>query len=698
MFEPKLPQNSLLKKTKDAININIFKYILNKFKGNCILIVDKRGSYFLDNFFTLSEIINLGIISVESIYFQRKPYPTHEAIYIISACEDSINNISNEFLGGKKTLYKSCHIFTLDEITEELMNLILEKRNLIKYIKTLKQIMINFIPIDKNIFTFGNDQNFNSLYNLYDFDKNQLTNDINIAKLTTVCECLDNYPNIAYFSPDKNCKLIAEKVNANLKKYFSKKKNTKKSGVLLILTRFIDFLAPIQFGLNLQHLLLELLKKKDENFYNKVVYRFIKDNTDNKDKKNKKQNKEKETIEKEIILDYKNEIYNKYKNLPYFEAFKKCDEDFKNFTNSDVGKLHKIKEEKDFDLIFAIKNVSNYQYMVDSYSQQINLYTELDKLLSKRNLKGLLEIQQKIISKIDEKGKKIPDKEIIALIKENKQLFSKSDLMRLLCLIKYNYPQINIDDLIKNIEGNNIKFNENDKNTINFFDKKKCLFKFDIIDQLDQLIISHRMKTNYQTKEELENENSKNYPYVKESKFSTLCDMCSKNQLPKAFFSYVEKPENLPQKATKINLGLFGSKNEEDDTDSNKNLILFCIGGLSNFEIASIEQGLSVGQWGLNLILGANKIYNYKEFFDEIYHYLNGNNEIKTIKEAIPKEIVNKKKKDYEDRMKGGKNENQEQKVDIHKIENKKNSGGKYSKEKLKNLESNLSDDSNDMK
>ena len=115
-------------------------------------------------------------------------------------------------------------------------------------------------------------------------------------------------------------------------------------------------------------------------------------------------------------------------------------------------------------------------------------------------------------------------------------------------------------------------------------------------------------------------------------------------------------------------MGLFGSKNEEDDTDSNKNLILFCIGGLSNFEIASIEQGLSVGQWGLNLILGANKIYNYKEFFDEIYHYLNGNNEIKIIKEAIPKEIVNKKRKDYEDRMKEGKNENQEQKVDIHKI------------------------------
>ena len=691
MFEPKLPQNSLLKKTKDKININIFKYVLNKFKGKCILIVDKRGSYFLNNFFTLSEVIDSGIISIESIYFQRKPFPTHDAIYIISACEESINNVSLDFLGGKKSLYKSCHIFTLDEITEELLNLIMEKRNLIKYIKTLKQIMINFIAIDKNMFTFGNDQNFNSLYNLYNFDKAQITNDINVSKLISVCESLDNYPNIAYFSPDKNCKQIAEKVNANLKKYFSKKK-TKKNGILLILTRFIDFLAPIQFGLNLQHLLLELLKKKDDNFYNKVAFMENKDKKENKNKKDKKENKDKDEIkEKEIILDYKNEIYNKYKNMPIGEAFKKCDEDYKNFTNSDIGKLHKIKQDKDFDVAFAIKNVSNFQYLVNSYSQQINLCVELNKLLSKRNLMSLLEIQQKIISKIDEKGKAIPDKEIISLIKDNKELFSKSDLMRILCLIKYNYSKINIDDLIKNIEGNNVKFNENDKNTINFFDKKKCLFNIDIIEQLDKMIISHRQKNNYQTKEELDNENDKSYPFVKESKFTTICDMCSKNQLPKTFFSFVEKPENLPQKAFKINLGQFGNKQEEDEIDENQNLILFCVGGLSNFEIASMERGLSIGQWGLNLILGANKIYNYKEFFGEIYHYLNEDNEIKTVEEKIPKEILNKKNKDE------GKNENQEQKININKIENKKNNGGKYSKEKLKKLENNLSDDS-DMK
>ena len=678
MFEPKLPQNSLLKKTKDKICINIFKETLNKLKEKCILIVDKRGSYFLNNYFTVSELINLGIISVESIYFIRKPYQNHEALYIISACKESINNMSDDFIETKeKPLYKSCHVFTLDELNEELMNLILTKKHLLKYIKTLKQIMIDYIPIDKNIFTFGNDRNFNSLFNLYDFEKDPITNEISISKLLTVCECLDNYPNIAYFSPDKNCKLIAEKVNSGLKKYYSKKKNIKRNGILLIVSRFLDFLAPIQFGLNYQHLLLELLKKRDDKYYNKVSI---------KDEKNK--------TEKEIILDYKKDIYNKYKNLPIYDAIKKCDEDFRNFTKSDVGKMHKINEDKNIDLALALKNVPKYHHYVESYSQQINLSSEIDKLAKKRNIMSLLDIQQKVISKINEKGKKIPEKDIIALIKDNKGLFSQSDLMRLLCLIKYSYPKINIDDLISNIESNNIKFKENDKNIINFFDKKKCLLNTDVIDQLEQSLVSYRTKNYNQTKEDLENKNDKSYPYIKESKFTTLCEMCSKNELPKTFFSYVEKPENLPQKV-KINLGLFGSK-QEDDNDSNQNLILYCIGGLSNFEVASMEQGLEIGQWGLNLILGANKIYNYKEFFGEISDYLKGNNGIISVEEKIPKEIKNKKEKDKEERKKEEeKNKNKGKKVDI----NEKDNNGKFSKEKLnKKFDLNSSDDPYDNK
>ena len=668
MFEPKLPSNSLLKKTKDIISLKIFKEILKSLKDKYILIVDKRGSYFLNNFFTLTEIIDMGIISIESIYFERKPYPNNEAIYIISGCEESINNISNDFIKEKNRLYKACHIFTLDAINDDLINLILQKEqnNFYKYIKTLKQIMINFIPIDKNTFSFGNDNNFNCFYNLYDNEKNKITTEITIDKLVSVCESLDNYPNIAYFSPDKYCKLIAEKVNTELKQYFTKKKNLKKNGILLITTRYIDFLAPIQFGLIFQHTILESLKKKDDKYINKASYTY----------KIKENDKEVEK-EKEIILNYKNEVYNKYKNMPIDEVLQKGDEELKAFLNSDTGKLHKIEndDKNEIDLGFAINNVSKYHYNVNLFSQLINMSKQVYTILKSRNIMSLIEVQKELISKINHKGKKIPDKEIVSLIKDNKDLFKKDDLIRILCFIKYQYPKISTEDLINNIESGKIKLSETDKKIINFFDKGKCLKNPDIIDQLEDLIISYREENNYDTKEEKENENDKRYPYVKESKLTTLCDMCGKNKLPNAFFSFVEKPENLPEKKVNINLGLFGNNKNDDEEDekSKQNLILYNIGGLSNYEIASLEKGVDAGHWGLNLILGANKIYNYKEYFIELNNYMKGNIGIKKIVEEMPEEIK---------KIKNQKNKDKPQ-IYIENSEISSGNGGKYSKEKL---------------
>ena len=372
------------------------------------------------------------------------------------------------------------------------------------------------------------------------------------------------------------------------------------------------------------------------------------------------------------------------------------DDDFKTFVNSDVGKIHKIEkdEKNEIDLGFALKNVSKYQYYYDLFSGQINLCKQLDMNLKKRGIMNLISIQKEIISKINEKGKKIPEKEIISLIKDNKNIFNKDDLLRILCFIKYQYSKISIDDLINDIETINIKFSENDKKIINFFDKSKCVSNSDVIEQLEDLIISYREENNYDTKEDKENQNDKSYPFVKESKLTTLCDMCGKNKLPKAFFSFVEKPENLPQKKVKINLGLLGNKqDDEEDDNSKQNLILYNIGGLSNFEIASIEKGADIGQWGINLILGANKIYNYREYFIELSNYMKGNNSIKKVVEEIPIEIDNKKKKDKKDREN---NKKEKPHVDIDNSEININNEGKYSKEKMntKGIKSNLSDDS----
>ena len=660
MLEQKLPNNCLLKNTKDKIETKIFKEIFKKYgiSGKCFLIVDNRGSQFISSYLTLTEAINLGIFSIESLYLNRKPYKSFSAIYIVSGDKKSIDLIIKDFKSEKDRLYKFCHLFILDEIKNDLLD-VMAKNNFIKRIKTLKQILIQYIPIDKNIFTFGDDENFNSIFNLY--EDNEEMNKINISRLVSICQSLDNYPNVVYFNLDNKCKLVAQKVNSELKKYFSEK-NVKKSGFLLITSRFIDLAAPVQFELIYQHLLLDAFKRKNGKYYNKI---FFKHNNKNKEK----------------VLDYKEELYNKYKNMYIYEIIQNINEDLAEFKKSDVGKLHELKNENNnVDLSNAVKNMSKYQYYLNLYSEHINLSQEIDKQLKRRNIMGLLDMQKTIMSQINNRGKKCSENEIISLINDNKDKFEKIDFMRLLCLIKYNYPEIEMNEIFSALESNNIVFSTAEKKIINFLNKGKILIDRDSLEELDKSIISYREKTKYKTNEENENKDDKRYNYVKECKLTTICDMCSKNQLPKNMFTFLEKPENIKTQ-NKFGLKIDRLINSEED-ENKQNLILFNIGGLSNYEIASLERGSYLNQYDLNLILGANKIYNYKEYFDELTHYFNGSNEITKKKEVIPQEIKetknnsNKKKEDEKD-------DSAEQKISVREV-NEKDSDGKFSKEKLK--------------
>ena len=209
------------------------------------------------------------------------------------------------------------------------------------------------------------------------------------------------------------------------------------------------------------------------------------------------------------------------------------------------------------------------------------------------------------------------------------------------------------------------------------------------MEELNKKIISYREKNNYDTNEEKENKNDKRYFYVKESKLTTLCDMCSKNQLPKDLFTFVESPENIKsQKKFNTKFDMFKGSSEEEDSNEKQNLILFNIGGLSNYEISSLERGSYINQYDVNLILGSNKIYNCKEYFDELTFYFNGDDKVKRISEKIPKEIAETKKKTgKKEKEKNDENEeneeNVEQKVSVRDT-NEKYTDGKSSKEKLK--------------
>ena len=649
MTEQKLPNNCLLKKTKDLLDIQLFQDTLNKFQisGKCFLIVDTRGSFFLNNFYTFTEVISKGIFSIDLIYKKRKPYKTFSAIYLVSGKRAILEKIIKEDFDKKDRLYKYCHLFIIDEITNDLFDY-LAQYDFLKYLKSLKQVSIKYVTLDKNLFSFGNDINFNSIYNLFE-SSNEIDN-LNISRVYNICRALNVYPNIVYFSPDKKCKLLAEKVNAELKKHFAKKV---KEGILLITSRLMDFTAPVQFDTLYQHLLLEEFKDSNTQCLNKINL--------GKNKNNKEQY---------FILDYKDEYYNKYKYRQFFEVMNLVDEDVKEFKNSEIGKA---KANLENEVVAAAKHFGKYKSTYQLLEKHVNLSIKIRDKQNERKIMDLMNTQKSIISQMNDRGKKLSESDINSLIKNNK--FEKSDLKRLLCLIKYHYPGIDL--------GNNYNnFSVSEKKIIEFFNRDKNLIDSGKLEELNNSIIEYRKDTNYNTKEENENKNDNRFVYGRESKLTTLCDMSSKNKLPEDLFTFVEKPENLKMQKKQIKTQFDNYKNNEEE-DNKKYLILFNIGGLSNYEVSSLERGDYLGQYNMNLVLGGNKIYNCKEYLNEIQDYINGKNSI--YKKEESEEIKNYESKDS--------------KIDINEISfNEKGSSEKLKKNKKNYKKDETFEDEEDMK
>ena len=606
MLYNKLEENSLKKSTIDLFKKEMIEEIINSYNLNCkcLLIMDNISSKLISNYLTYSEIINTGIFSIESIYKKRKPYKSFGAIYLIFSQDSTIQLVINDFKSEKKRLYKWCFLFTINKITN--YELLLNKK-FIRRIKTLKEIDINYIPLDKNLFYFGTNINYNSLYHLYTNEiNNKSLNKIDITKICSICKVTKTYPNIIYFIHDSICKLIAIKINKKLKKYFEKNK-IEKNGILLITSRKIDLTGPIQFDLIYEHLLMELYKKNE----NKIKITI-------------------EGKEQEIILDYNDVLYSKYKVMGLSQLMTTLNNDIEEFMNSDMAKLEKNKELNIEEMGNAVKNITEYKYLSPLYTRHLKIVEDINKKSIERNIMKIIDLQSTIIAGANYKGKKKGSNHITKKITENKSNFKKEDLMRLLCIIKYYNKESDINNLIQIIQSDNIIFSDKEKNIIDCFTQENTKINNDILKNIDKYIILHRNKYKYNTQEEIDNKKDKRFLCIKESKLTTIIDMCSKNELPKDLFEYLEPPSNIEF----MKYNIFQENNLKKEQENNQNLILYNIGGLSHYEIASIEKANFIGQFNFNIIYGSNYIYNYQEYFNEINQYLEGNT-------GIINEIIN---------------------------------------------------------
>ena len=677
MLNKNLPKQSLKGSILDLFTSDIIQDILESYScsGQCVLILDEKSSHLISNYFTMADLISKGIFSIELLRKHRKPFETYHAIYIISNTSESINLLVNDFdynSGDKEhfSIYKNCHVYLIDPLTKNknIFNSMLNQYFLRK-IKTFKEIFFDFIALDRNLYYFGEEYNFNPIYQLFFLQDNQLQNNICIKKLYSICLMTQTFPNIIYFIHDANCKYIAENLSQRLETYYTNHKKIVKNGTLLITSRLLDLPGPIQFDLNYDHLLFESYKNNSDP-EKKMINIDLQGNG-----------------KKKIILDHNDILYDKYRLFNIYDVLNTLPTDLDKFNQSDIAKVNKIRKMETLnEMDQAIKNFNEYQYMTKLFSQHLDIAKRVSENCKKRNIMNLFDIQSSIMAGQDDKGSKISIPDLNSRISKNKEHFNKSDIMRLLFLMRYYNSENDINEITDNID-NKINITNDDLKMIEFFTPERSSIDENVMNRLNRELILFRGRNKYNINSE--NNKDKRYICVRESKLTTLCDMCCKNELPEDDFTYVIRPKlmnaNKINKKYKANILI---QNQDLDLQSENmlnidNLILFNVGGLSTYEISSLEKGIKNKQFNMNLIYGSNQIYNHEEYLKYINDYFKG-------KSGIVKDIninVNNnynatidswEKNDSREALKFPNdsntidilNENQQQKVNI----NKKNS------------------------
>ncbi|KAF9987775.1 vacuolar sorting protein VPS33/slp1 [Mortierella antarctica] len=213
-----------------------------------------------------------GTMYLENLEKRRSPSPNVEAIYFAMPTEDSVRRIIRDFKVGRPATYSAAHLFFLAAMDDQMFDHLRASTDA-KYIKSLKELFMDFYAVESRVFSLGNRNAFFNLFSPHLRQVNQHAEINSISKqLISVCASLQVNPIVSYHrSADltmQTSKNIAMTVQTDLEEYY---KGQPRVGIkppqLVIIDRTVDPITPVLHDFYYQALATDLLNIKDGNKY-----------------------------------------------------------------------------------------------------------------------------------------------------------------------------------------------------------------------------------------------------------------------------------------------------------------------------------------------------------------------------------------------------------------------------------------------
>mmetsp|Transcript_3700 Transcript_3700/g.9273 ORF Transcript_3700/g.9273 Transcript_3700/m.9273 type:complete len:452 (+) Transcript_3700:324-1679(+) len=351
------------------------------------------------------DIMEKKVTIVENLDKKRAPFPDMAAIYFLEPSPESISKMIEDFSGDKVLYGDAVFVYLLGRLPDQLLDQIKNCRKLLKRIKGLVEINVDFLAKEERAFTLDMRDAFQSFH--VKAKRGPKSVEAKVAeRLVTVCATLNEYPHIRYKQSSSLATKIANVFHRKMDDFVAQNPNwwyhggpskasggkaKRDRGVILLLDRADDCLTPLMHDFTYQAMIHDLLKMDGD----RITY-----NAETADDSG-------ETEAKDVLLDERDKLWVEIRGKHIAAVIETLSNRIREITSSSTGAgLNRGGGNMTLSqMASALKALPEYREVMSKLSQHMHLSHECMDVFRRENLIDLSELEQTLATGKDDEGR-----------------------------------------------------------------------------------------------------------------------------------------------------------------------------------------------------------------------------------------------------------------------------------------------------